>query len=422
MKRTLSLLALVLCCVAAALAGVYTPDRVPSYQLQESTRLVSNPDGIISPQAEAEANALLRDIRSRTSAEVTVVLIDDMADDYDIDTYATELFEKWAPGKKDRDNGVLMLVVKNARKYAIRTGYGVEGILPDGLVGRIQRENMRPNFRKGDYDAGVLGAVRQVHDIMTDPKVRDELLSEEGTGVSRHGKDDDLSFGEFMEMYLVFSVVMTLVLLLYVLTKVRSTRGRDRHDRYLALRSAASMAKYGAIIALGLPLLVYFPLKATLNRWRNGRHVCPNCGTDMNKLDEATDNKYLTPAQDAEERLNSVDYDVWLCPNCGETDIYAYNNPSSTLTECPTCHARAAKMLRTRVLRQPTQRTEGQGVRDYVCLNCHKNWSIPFKLAKTAAPPVIIIPGGGGGGGGGGFGGGGFGGGLTGGGGASGGW
>ena len=422
MKRIRTLLIALFCCLTAAMAGTYTPDEVPNYQLRDSTRLVSNPDGIISAEAESRANALLRDIRSKTSSEVTVVLIDDMAPGYDIDTYATELFEKWAPGKKDRDNGVLMLVVKNPRKYAIRTGYGAEAILPDGLTGRIQRRNMQPNFRKGDFDAGVLGAVQQVHDIMTDPAVRDELLSSEGTGASV--PDDDLTLAEFLSMYLAFSAVMTLLLLAYVLVKVRSSRHKDRHDRYLALRSALSVTKYSAIIALGLPLLIYFPLKATLNRWRNGTHLCPNCSTPMNKLDEATDNEYLTPAQDTEERLNSVDYDVWLCPHCGETDIYAFNNPNSTLKECPACHARAAKQVRMRVVQQPTQHSEGRGLRDYTCLNCHKNYSIPFKIAKKEAPPVIIVSGGGRGfgGGGGGIGGGGFGGGLTGGGGSSGGW
>ena len=412
MKRIHTLLLVLFCCVTCVSAGVYTPETVPNVQLQDSTRLVSNPDGVISAQAEAKLNIMLRDIRSVTTAEPVVVMIDDMAPDYDIDSFATDLFGKWGIGKSDKDNGLLILVVKNAKKYCIRTGYGVEGMLPDALAGRIQRQYMRPAFREGDFDTGMINAVAKIQEIMTDPNVRDELLSNE------ESEKNDLTLADFLEMYLIFSVVLTLVLLLYLVYKVNTTKGMDRHDRYLAMRSILPISKYMSFLCLAFPLIVYFPAKAMLEKWRNGVHKCPNCGTRMNKLDEETDNKYLTPAQDTEERLNSVDYDVWLCPNCGETDIYAYRNPTSTLTECPQCHAHAVRMVRDRILRQPSQSHNGQGVKEYQCLNCNHTFGVPYTIAKTAAPPVIIIPGGRGGG----FGGGGFGGGMTGGGGASGGW
>ena len=51
--------------------------------------------------------------------------------------------------------------------------------------------------------------------------------------------------------------------------------------------------------------------------------------------DEATDNLYLNAGQDIEEQLGSVDYDVWLCPKCGETDIEPYLNHSSAYKQCP---------------------------------------------------------------------------------------
>lgn len=146
----------------------------------------------------------------------------------------------------------------------------------------------------------------------------------------------------------------------------------------------------------------------------------------MHRVDEVHDNDYLTPSQDMEERINSVDYDVWLCPECNETDIIPYVNSAAGYTTCPNCGARADSMIANRVLRQPTTRHEGQGVRMYRCRNCGFAHETPYAIAKTVEPPIIIVPGGGGGrggfGGGGGFSGGSFGGGMTGGGGASGGW
>ena len=144
----------------------------------------------------------------------------------------------------------------------------------------------------------------------------------------------------------------------------------------------------------------------------------------MNKLDEVHDNYYLTPSQDLEEQLNSIDYDVWLCPNCGEKDVIPYVNQRSSYTVCPQCGAKACSLTSDRIITKPTTKLNGQGMKTYSCANCHKSYYKSYIIPKVAAEVPIII-GGIGGRGGGGFGGGiggGFGGGMTGGGGASGGW
>jgi uncharacterized protein len=125
-----------------------------------------------------------------------------------------------------------------------------------------------------------------------------------------------------------------------------------------------------------------------------------------------------------EERIGSVDYDVWLCPNCGETDIYPYKNKRSNYVECGHCQAITARLQCSRIVRRPTTASEGLQIDDYYCMNCGKVTSKPVVLPKKEEVVIVPIVGGGGrgfGGGGGSFGGG-FGGGSTGGGGASGGW
>ncbi len=178
-------------------------------------------------------------------------------------------------------------------------------------------------------------------------------------------------------------------------------------------------------LCIGVPLVASLPLIITLYRWRNRTRRCPRCNARMRKLDEASDNAYLTEAQDLEERLDSVDYDVWLCPECGETDIYPFVKRGSAYKECPVCHARTERHTSTRVLRQPTTLREGIAQKTYACRHCGNIRTEDHAIPKL--PPVVVAPiGGGRSGGGGGFGGGsfggGFGGGSTGGGGASGGW
>jgi uncharacterized protein len=141
----------------------------------------------------------------------------------------------------------------------------------------------------------------------------------------------------------------------------------------------------------------------------------------MKLIDEINDNSYLTPAQDCEEQLNSVDYDVWVCENCGEVKVLPYVNKTAGFSVCPECGARAESFIANDIIQRPTQFSEGIGRKTYTCRNCHNNRTELYKIEKL--PPIIVAGGGFGGGsrGGGGFGGG-FGGGHTGGGGASGGW
>lgn len=417
------LAALLTClCQAAGLhAKQWTVENVPNFQLQDSTRLVINPDGILSPETEARLNTLLRDIRSKSTAEPVVMVLGDIDSD-DIDDFATRIFEDWGIGQDDRDNGLLILLVRDKRKYVIRTGYGVEGILPDAALARLTRHKLIPALKKGDYEGGLFAVTGDIHDAMTTPEAIAELRSAH-PGQHRGHDDDDLTFAGFMAMYLAFSAVALLVLCIWAAAAYGSARKGSRQEKYLATATVDKVAKYSSIFLLGLPLLLWLPLSRRRHAWRYGKHVCPNCGATMNMVDEVHDNDYLTPAQDMEEKINSVDYDVWVCPDCGETDIYAYSNPDSTYTECPKCHAKAMRMTRDRIVQAPTSTRTGHGVREFTCLNCNHTVPFTYTIAKTA-PTVIIGPGigRGGGGFGGGGGGGGFGGGSTGGGGVSGGW
>lgn len=406
-----------------AVAATYSVSDLPNYQLQDSTQLFVNPDGIVSPAAATQINDMLRDIRSRSTAEVVVAVVGDI-DDSDIDSYATELFENWGIGKADKDNGLLILIARDSRRYAIRTGYGLEGVLPDARLARIVRQKLVPSLRKDDYDGGLLALTGDVRDILTTPEAIEEIRSAH-PGVS-HRDDDDLDWGEVFSAWFYLSLFITVILIVFIFRSYAKVRKKSDYEKYLVMRPVVKTVGWSVLFAMGLPILVWLPMMATLKRWRDGRHPCPNCGTAMKKLDEVHDNDYLTPAQDTEEKLNSVDYDVWLCPNCGETDIYAFVNSDSAYKECPHCHARAMHLQRDRIIRPATTSNSGIGSHDFICDNCGKITSVPYRIPVRAAATPIIIAGGwggkGGGGGFGGFGGGGFGGGSTGGGGVSGGW
>lgn len=400
---------------AAALAQkqYYAPEDVPNIQLQNKNRYLSDPAQIIDAANAAHIDSTLQNLRATTGVQAAVVVLPNMDGDTDVDTYATDLFTLWGLGDKDKDNGLLLLVSVGDRKYVIRTGYGIEDALPDAICGRIERNVMVPAFKEGNYSGGIRAAVDNISSVLSDPALRDEMLKD----IAEQEREDWM---DVLYLYLTFCVVMTLLGFAWLFFALRDVRGKTPYDKYQATRTLSRSSGACAWFTLGMTLLVYIPLRMVMRKWRNGAHYCSNCGTKMEKLDEDKDNEYLTPAQDAEERIKSVDYDVWLCPKCGTTEVYRFDEDSG-YTECPYCHARTCRFVRDTVMQRPTQYQEGVGAKTYNCLNCKKTHSIAYKIAKLA--PTVIVGGGGfGTGGGGGVSGGSWGGGSTGGGGASGGW
>ena len=122
---------------------------------------------VIPSQYEQQMYALSVEIYQKTGASVVVATVNNLGD-YTIEEYANRLYEAWGIGQKGKDNGVLILlsISSDGRKVRIETGYGLEGILPDGRVGRIIDDYMLPYLKQGNYGAGLLQGVAAVGQII----------------------------------------------------------------------------------------------------------------------------------------------------------------------------------------------------------------------------------------------------------------
>jgi uncharacterized protein len=132
---------------------------------------------------------LLSGIERDTSAEIAVVTVRSL-EGRSVEEYANRLFSEWGIGKKDRDNGVLILVARDDREMRIEVGYGLEGVLPDGLAGAIIRETFVPHFQSGDYPTGIREGAARVADIVRrNETVTPEQLAAIDQAAVEAGKD-----------------------------------------------------------------------------------------------------------------------------------------------------------------------------------------------------------------------------------------
>jgi uncharacterized protein len=159
-----------------------TIESIPNQKLINNS-YVSNPDKILNESTVSELDTLLTSLEKKTTVQVAVVVVESIGD-ADVFEFAQQIFTTWGIGNKQKDNGLLLLLVKDRHTIRFHTGYGVEGALPDVICKRIQTEFMVPEFKNDNYNAGMLAGAKQVEKILTDPVYAEELKEPEATGVS----------------------------------------------------------------------------------------------------------------------------------------------------------------------------------------------------------------------------------------------
>ena len=125
---------------------------------QINKAFVTDNANIIDPQYEAKITQLAQNIEKETTVEIAVVTVESLEGESK-EEYAEKLFRQ-PPGigKKDKDNGLLILVVcceKEDRGYRFEVGYGLEGTITDSMKVNIGDRIIVPNFRNGEYGKGI---------------------------------------------------------------------------------------------------------------------------------------------------------------------------------------------------------------------------------------------------------------------------
>jgi uncharacterized protein len=120
---------------------------------------------IISEDVENSIKNELQIFEASTTIELAVVTINSLDGD-DITPFANNLFREWGIGKKDTNNGVLLLIAPNERKLRIEVGYGLEGVLTDLQSGYIIDNIITPEFKTGNYDQGIVSGVSAILQVV----------------------------------------------------------------------------------------------------------------------------------------------------------------------------------------------------------------------------------------------------------------
>ena len=116
---------------------------------------------VLSEQERTELRSIGRSIENQTTAQIAVLTVDSIGD-RSIEEYANEAFRQYGIGNKEKNNGVLLVIGMNPspgmdkRPLRIEVGYGLEGRLPDGKVGRILDEITEPYLQNQEPNRAII--------------------------------------------------------------------------------------------------------------------------------------------------------------------------------------------------------------------------------------------------------------------------
>ena len=366
---------------------------------QEFNGWVLDKANVLSPEAETKINQLINRLQATNGSEIAVTTITSVPAGQTPKQLATSLFNQWGIGKAGVDNGLLFLVSLKDRRMEVETGYGTEAWLPDAKVGRILRESVRPRFRAGDYEGGILAGTQAFADVLMTAQFA------AGTGIKRH------SFGlaEWLVLASLGGALVGLVgiQLLQHSTVRREPEGFTRTKGAPSSPAALPTVVRGVVILgsvatpallvwvsvgpphlwmLGIGVLVANLITdaasqkwlqaLTSTSWSSSKVRCSRCGGLMEPVVANNLAAILSEPERAAEALGSVRFEAWRCGTCHPL-LSAAHHKAETETKAK---ALAQSELETRAESEPADRTSelhlyavDRPTRFQPCTHCSQN-------------------------------------------------
>jgi uncharacterized protein len=276
---------------------------------------------LISAESEAEINRRIDAVKRATRGEIAVVTLPSIGGG-DHRHFATKLFNHWGVGDAAADNGVLLLVAIEDRAAELILGDGIDSPEQIRQAKGIMDEDIVPRMRRGDPEGAIRAGVESV--------IRRFFPSTPGQAMTAAR----------------------------LIAPSETTHPPAREDTGNTIAAVVG----GGSVSL---VLIAF----ARSRLRHRTRKCPHCGAPMILLNERADDAHLLPSEQTEEKLGSVDYDVWLCNRCNHVLKLRYRAFYTQYARCPQCNA-LTKHTKTTTEIWPTEVSQGLARIDEHCKHC----------------------------------------------------
>ena len=186
--------------VSALVAALVMPAMATALEVPFLSGRVNDLADLLPEEARGRLEVKLADLEEATGAQVVVLTLPSLEGDT-LEEFSHRVAQTWQIGRRDHDDGVLLLVSVEERSMRLEVGYGLEERLPDLVARRILDDYLRPRFRAGDYPGGIEAGVDAVA-----ARIRGEEAPTIATG--GHPEAPPPGIGEIIGMMVVFLAVV----------------------------------------------------------------------------------------------------------------------------------------------------------------------------------------------------------------------
>ncbi|WP_421938743.1 TPM domain-containing protein [Pedobacter sp.] len=420
---------------------------------------VSNPDGILNAADVASLNDTIASFERKTNVQVAVVIVNDFDSEQEDFDFAYNLFNTWGIGQKTSNNGLLLFIAKDRRKYRFITGTGVEGVLPDTKLKHIAQNLLVPAFRENDFGTGIINTLNAIGIIILNPDNKSELnqfftqksepswwdkigiqsatiigvyilclfiikrkkpklsstvnqqISAYDKGIASgcitvffllfivvfligfFGSFEGLLTVEDIPTYLI--IICSILLLIHYVSAISAIR-KKYFDPENFSNAVADFNKSMWWLVLLSPLVFIVLILEWTKRAAIKKRFTP--ALDANNLpmvridrdENPTGSPYLNEAQQKEEQLKSILYDIWIGTD-GEKKLIPNDGDEHRKYEtCPSCGAKTYTVPFVKTLLSATYSRQGSGKEMQECKNCSfetfiRNVTIPMLVKERSS-------------------------------------
>lgn len=121
---------------------------------QPLSRVIDQTNTLTIGQQQVLRSKLDNIYNTESHTEIQILIVPSLNGE-PIEDVSLSIARKWRIGQKDTNNGALILIATQDHKYRVEVGYGLEGVLPDGYVGNLERNIINPYFAKNDFFGGL---------------------------------------------------------------------------------------------------------------------------------------------------------------------------------------------------------------------------------------------------------------------------
>ena len=368
---------------------------------------VTDESGLLGHGA-AEIEERLEVLRQDVGAEVAWVILRTIGS-RDPREFGTALLHHWGVGRKEHDDGVVVLHVLDRRRIEIVTGYGAEAALPDIKCSWLLQEIVVPAFRAGQLVRGHLALSRGIDRALRTPDIshadliaaaRESEVQPVAAPPAAAKARLSLSMPSktaqrWFALLLAILAIAALCWRARVFVKAGTSPNGHMWELFVPCVVFLGLIILGGSFAEGqsvLPAIGLFTgcfavasVCGVRDLYRSRQRIaprpCTRCPRQLRWVEKAEATALLTRGPRAEQALGSMRFEVRRC-DCGEVSVEGFERESK-VQRCPDCNFRTLAPVQTLTLEPATEAATGKEEWIYECALCSR------ELRQTVVIPVV---------------------------------